>query len=63
MFPFLNDWGTAGSLVSLAIATVKKYTSDFEVVIVNDGSNPKDREALGIIVDNLRFTIYDLRIR
>lgn len=50
MFPFLNDWGTVGSLVALAIETAKKYTSDWEVVIVNDGSNKEDREALGMIV-------------
>lgn len=46
MFPFLNDWGTVGSLSTLAIATAQKYTSDWEVIIVNDGSNPKDRKAL-----------------
>lgn len=50
MFPFLNDWGTVGSLVALAISTVSAYTDDWEVVIVNDGSNTQDREALGRIV-------------
>lgn len=49
MFPFLNDWGTVGSLVALAIETTKKYTDDYEVVIVNDGSNKEDREALEMI--------------
>lgn len=51
VFPFLNDWGTVGSLVSLAIATAKKYTDDWEVIIINDGSKLQDREALGMIVD------------
>ncbi|KKS97780.1 MAG: glycosyl transferase family 2 protein [Candidatus Gottesmanbacteria bacterium GW2011_GWA2_43_14] len=50
MFPFLNDWGTVGSLVALAIETVKKYTDDWEVVIVNDGSLMSNREALEMIV-------------
>lgn len=53
-FPFLNDWGTVGSLVSLAISTVQKITDDWEVIIVNDGSNRNDREALGIIVELIR---------
>lgn len=49
-FPFLNDWGTVGSLVGLAIATVEKLTDDWEIIIVNDGSKREDREALeGII--------------
>ena len=44
-FPFLNDWGTVGSLMALAIATVRKLTADWEVIIINDGSNKKDKEA------------------
>src|SRR3989344_4566158 len=57
MFPFLNDWGTVGSLVALAIETAKKFTDDWEVVIVNDGSGKEDREALGMIVANLNQKI------
>jgi cellulose synthase/poly-beta-1,6-N-acetylglucosamine synthase-like glycosyltransferase len=51
MFPFLNDWGTVGSLVGLAIATVTQITDDWEVVIVNDGSRKEDREALEMIIN------------
>jgi len=50
-FPFLNDWGTVGSLVGLAISTVEKLTDDWEVIVVNDGSEKEDREALQMIVD------------
>ena len=50
MFPFLNDWGTVGSLVALAVGTVKKYTDNWEVVIVNDGSLKSNRDALEMIV-------------
>jgi glycosyltransferase involved in cell wall biosynthesis len=50
MFPFLNDWGTVGSLVALAVSTVKRFTDDWEVVIVNDGSSQNGREALEMIV-------------
>ena len=49
-FPFLNDWGTVGSLVGLAAATVAKITDDWEIIIVNDGSRKEDREALGMII-------------
>ena len=49
-FPFLNDWGTVGSLISLAIDAAKRYTSDYEVIIINDGSHKDDRDALAKIV-------------
>jgi len=51
MFPFLNDWGTVGSLVDLAIKTAETYTANWEVVIVNDGSRKQDREALEMVVN------------
>ncbi len=50
-FPFLNDWGTVGSLVGLAVSTVEKLADDWEVIIVNDGSKRDDREALAMIVE------------
>jgi len=49
-FPFLNDWGTVGSLVALAISTTSRLTDDWEIIIVNDGSKKEDREALEMIV-------------
>ena len=56
-FPFLNDWGTVGSLLALAISSVSKLTDDWEVIIVNDGSEKSDREALEMItsVINSKF--------
>ena len=63
MFPFLNDWGTVGSLICLAVSTAKKFTDDFEVIIVNDGSNKEDREALGSIVNNIQYSIPNIQIR
>src|SRR3989338_4916092 len=53
MFQFLNDWGTVGSLVALAVATAKKYTDDWEVVIVNDGSTKENSEALEGIIQRI----------
>lgn len=52
-FPFLNDWGTVGSLVTLAITTVTKLTDDWEVIIVNDGSKKEDRDALEMIIEGI----------
>lgn len=49
-FPFLNDWGTVGSLISLSIETVSKLTDDWEVLIIDDGSKSADKEALEYIV-------------
>ena len=50
-FPFYNDWGTVGSLVGLAAATVAKLTHDWEILIINDGSRKEDREALEMILN------------
>ncbi len=51
-FPFLNDWGTVGSLIGLTIDTVQKYTDNWEVLIINDGSRKEDREALEMIINS-----------
>ena len=58
-FPFLNDWGTVGSLIGLAISTVEKLTDDWEVIIINDGSDKSDREALEKIINSKRIRIID----
>lgn len=61
-FPFLNDWGTVGSLVTLAISTVQNLTSDWEVIIVNDGSKKEDRDGLGKIVNIINSKFKNVRI-
>src|SRR4030043_2462678 len=55
-FPFLNDWGTVGSLVALSITTVEKLTDDWEVIIINDGSSANNREALEKIIKTINET-------
>ena len=43
-FPALNDAGTIASLLITARKTAQKLTSDFEVIVVDDGSrDPKNR--------------------
>lgn len=66
-FPFLNDWGTVGSLIGLTVETVSRFTDDWEIIIINDGSKKEDREALAGIVrlynDAIRKTHGEARIR
>lgn len=45
-FPFLNDWGTVGSLVLSAVTTAEVLTDDYEVIIVDDGSNESAKDML-----------------
>lgn len=45
-FPAYNDAGTIASLVLLAHMTVRKYTDDYEVIVVNDGSPDHTGELL-----------------
>ena len=37
-FPAYNDGGTIGSMVVMAVRTLREVTDDFEVIVVNDGS-------------------------
>lgn len=48
-FPVYNDWGTIGSMVAQAIATAEKLTDDYEIILVNDGSEQKTVEILNFL--------------
>jgi glycosyltransferase involved in cell wall biosynthesis len=48
-FPAYNDGGTIASLVIRAVEVASRLTSDFEVIVVNDGS----RDMTPLILDEL----------
>ena len=57
-FPAYNDSGTIASLVIAARRTAQKLTSDFEVLIINDGS----ADATAEIADELARTYPEVRV-
>jgi glycosyltransferase involved in cell wall biosynthesis len=57
-FPAYNDSGTIASLVIAALRTARTLTSDFEVIIVNDGS----ADATADIADELARTYPEVRV-
>jgi len=56
-FPAYNDGGTIASLVIAARHTAQQLTTDFEIIIVNDGSADSTRE----IADELARTYPEVR--
>ena len=57
-FPAYNDGGTIASLVIRAVQTISRFTPNFEVIIVNDGS----KDATGEIADELARTYPQVRV-
>ena len=57
-FPAYNDGGTIASLVIRAVQAVSRLTPDFEVIVVNDGSEDSTAE----IVDELARTYPQVKV-
>src|SRR5215212_1935146 len=57
-FPAYNDSGTIASLVITALQTARGLTSDFEVIIINDGS----ADATAQIADELARTYPEVKV-
>ena len=57
-FPALNDSGTIASMVIRAVKTASELTSDYEVIVVNDGST----DATAEIADELARTYSHVRV-
>lgn len=45
-FPCYNDQGSIGQLIDNTIKTLRKVTTDFEVIVVDDGSKDNSRQIL-----------------
>jgi glycosyltransferase involved in cell wall biosynthesis len=57
-FPAYNDSGTIASLVITALQAARRLTSDFEIIIVNDGS----ADSTAVIADELARTYPEVRV-
>ena len=57
-FPAYNDQHTIGELVKLAIQTARQVTSNFEVIVVNDGSHDRT----GLVLARLQKKYRQLRV-
>jgi glycosyltransferase involved in cell wall biosynthesis len=53
-FPFLNDWGTIGSLVAALDSVLRNVTSNYEILIIDDGSDEKSKEILTVLRKRFR---------
>jgi glycosyltransferase involved in cell wall biosynthesis len=58
VFPAYNDAGTIASMVVSARRTARALTSDFEILVVDDGS----RDATASILDELAVLVPELRV-
>jgi glycosyltransferase involved in cell wall biosynthesis len=48
-FPCYNDEHSIGTLVTDAIATVKKLTSNFEIIVIDDASTDNSKKILALL--------------
>jgi glycosyltransferase involved in cell wall biosynthesis len=60
-FPVYNDWGTISSMVLLVDSVLKRVASNYEIILVDDGSKNLTKRVLGELlseVDKLRVVTH-----
>jgi glycosyltransferase involved in cell wall biosynthesis len=45
-FPVYNDWGTIPSMVLLVNSVLERVASDYEIILIDDGSKPMTKKVL-----------------
>jgi glycosyltransferase involved in cell wall biosynthesis len=45
-FPFLNDWGTIGSMIAAVNETLAQVSNDYEIIVIDDGSDAMSKDML-----------------
>ncbi|MCL6087861.1 MAG: glycosyltransferase family 2 protein [Actinobacteria bacterium] len=61
-FPVYNDWGTIPSMTLLAESVLKKVAKEYEIILIDDGSNKltkKILEELALKVENLKIITHE----
>lgn len=58
VFPALNDGGTIASMVLTARAALRTATKDFEIIVVNNGS----QDYTGLVLEDLARVLPELRV-
>lgn len=48
-FPVYNDWGTIATMTIQAIYVAEKITQDYEIILVDDGSEEKTQNVLNFL--------------
>ena len=51
-FPVYNDWGTIASMVAESIITARKFSDDYEIILVDDGSRQQTKDILVFLEEN-----------
>jgi len=61
-FPVYNDWGTIPSMTLLAESVLKKVAKEYEIILIDDGSNKLTKKVLEELepkVPNLRIITHE----
>ena len=61
-FPVYNDWGTISSMVLMVKGVLEKIASDYEIILIDDGSKTLTKVVLGELsgrIEKLKIITHD----